>query len=111
MHFELSLVVQCPLVGTLYYGISHLIFLNYNFRCVTLRLLISCYFLISYVLYIGTPLDLSYSNISAIKVNGFSSSDLPPADLKQPAWKPYLYKGKQRMLFTIHKTVHAAMYD
>ncbi|KAM3707503.1 hypothetical protein ACJW31_02G029800 [Castanea mollissima] len=59
----------------------------------------------------GTPLDLSYSNISAIKVNGFSSSDLPPADLKQPAWKPYLYKGKQRMLFTIHETVHAAMYD
>lgn len=56
-------------------------------------------------------MDLSYSNISAIKVNGFSSSDLPPADLKQPAWKPYLYKGKQRMLFTIHETVHAAMYD
>lgn len=59
----------------------------------------------------GTPLDLSHSNISAIKVNGFSSSDLPPTDLKQPAWKPYLYKGKQRMLFTIHETVHAAMYD
>lgn len=59
----------------------------------------------------GTPLDLSYSNIFAIKVNGFSSSDLPLSDLKQPAWKPYLYKGKQRMLFTIHETVHAAMYD
>ncbi|KAM3702084.1 hypothetical protein ACJW31_04G000100 [Castanea mollissima] len=59
----------------------------------------------------GTPLDLSYSNISAIKVNGFSSSDLPPVDLKQPAWKPYLYKGKPRMLFSIHETVHAAMYD
>ncbi|XP_057956756.1 AP-5 complex subunit mu isoform X4 [Malania oleifera] len=58
-----------------------------------------------------TPLDLSYSNISAIKANGFSSLDLPPPDLKQPAWKPYLYKGKQKMLFTIQETVHAAMYD
>ncbi|CAN1854149.1 AP-5 complex subunit mu [Linum perenne] len=59
----------------------------------------------------GTPLDLNYLNIFAIKANGFSSSDLPPADLKQPAWKPYLYKGKQRILFTIHETIHAAMYD
>ncbi|KAK6117287.1 hypothetical protein DH2020_048958 [Rehmannia glutinosa] len=59
----------------------------------------------------GTPLDLSYSNISAIKTTGFSSADMPPADRKQPAWKPYLYRGKQRILFTIHDTVHAAMYD
>ncbi|XP_043710751.1 AP-5 complex subunit mu [Telopea speciosissima] len=59
----------------------------------------------------GTPLDLNFSNISAVKANGFSSSDLPPSDLKQPAWKPYLYKGKQRILFTIHETVYAAMYD
>ncbi|OWM78521.1 hypothetical protein CDL15_Pgr016245 [Punica granatum] len=59
----------------------------------------------------GTPLDLSYTNIFAIKVNGFSSTDLPPTDIKQPAWKPYLYKGKQRILFTILETVNAAMYD
>ncbi|XWS13964.1 hypothetical protein CRYUN_Cryun36dG0083600 [Craigia yunnanensis] len=59
----------------------------------------------------GTPLDLSYSNIFSIKVNGFSSLDMPLQDLKQPAWKPYLYKGKQRLLFTIHETLHAAMYD
>lgn len=59
----------------------------------------------------GTPLDLSYSNIFAVKVNGFSSSDLPPPDLKQPAWKPYLYKGKQRMLFAIQEIIRAAMYD
>lgn len=59
----------------------------------------------------GTPLDLNYSNIFAIKANGFSSSDLPPADLKQPAWKPYLFKGKQRIFFTIHETIHAALYD
>ncbi|WOL18804.1 hypothetical protein Cni_G27601 [Canna indica] len=59
----------------------------------------------------GTPVDLNFSNISAIKVNGFSSSDLPPTELKQPAWKPYLYKGKQRMLFMIHETINAAMYD
>ncbi|XVF38581.1 hypothetical protein REPUB_Repub20aG0114500 [Reevesia pubescens] len=59
----------------------------------------------------GTPLDLSYSNIFSIKVNGFSSLDMPPQDLKQPAWKPYLYKGKQKLLFTIHETLHAALYD
>ncbi|KAL2463994.1 AP-5 complex subunit mu [Forsythia ovata] len=59
----------------------------------------------------GTPLDLSYSNISAIKTTGFSSADIPPADRKQPAWKPYLYRGKQRILFTVHETVHASMYD
>lgn len=62
-------------------------------------------------LYYGTPLDLNYSNISAIKLYGFASSDLPPADRKQPAWKPYLYKGKQRIIFTIHEAVNAAMYD
>lgn len=59
----------------------------------------------------GTPLDLNYSNISAVKVNGFSSTDTPPVDMKQPAWKPYLYRGKQRILFTIHETVYASMYD
>ncbi|KAF7145362.1 hypothetical protein RHSIM_Rhsim04G0212200 [Rhododendron simsii] len=59
----------------------------------------------------GTPLDLNYSNISAIKLYGFASTDLPPADRKQPAWKPYIYKGKQRIIFTIHEAVNAAMYD
>lgn len=59
----------------------------------------------------GTPLDLNYSNISTIKLNGFSSSDIPPTDIKQPAWKPYLFRGKQRMLFTIYETINAAMYD
>ncbi|KAL0921991.1 hypothetical protein M5K25_005947 [Dendrobium thyrsiflorum] len=59
----------------------------------------------------GTPLDLNFTNIAAIKANGFSSADPPLADLKQPAWKPYLYKGKQRILFAIHEVVNAAMYD
>ncbi|KAK9146773.1 hypothetical protein Sjap_006676 [Stephania japonica] len=59
----------------------------------------------------GTPLDLNYFNISSMRANGFSASDMPPGDLKQPAWKPYLYKGKQRILFTIHEIVNAAMYD
>ncbi|KAI3979676.1 hypothetical protein MKX01_013771 [Papaver californicum] len=66
---------------------------------------------ISSALPFGTPLDLNYSNISAVRVNGFSSTDTPPTDMKQPAWKPYLYRGKQRILFTIHETVYAAMYD
>ncbi|KAI4345530.1 hypothetical protein L6164_012644 [Bauhinia variegata] len=59
----------------------------------------------------GTPLDLNYSNILTIKANGFSALDLPPSDQKQPAWKPYLYKGKQRILFTIHEILQAALYD
>ncbi|XP_020584821.1 AP-5 complex subunit mu [Phalaenopsis equestris] len=59
----------------------------------------------------GTPLDLNFANIASIKANGFSSADPPLADLKQPAWKPYLYKGKQRILFAIHEVVNAAMYD
>lgn len=59
----------------------------------------------------GTPLDLSYSNISAIRTNGFSPADLPPVDSKQPAWKPYLFKGKQRLQFTIYEIINAAMYD
>ncbi|ONK61661.1 uncharacterized protein A4U43_C08F32270 [Asparagus officinalis] len=59
----------------------------------------------------GTPLDLNISNNFAIRMTGFSTSDLPPADLKQPAWKPYLYKGRQRILFTIHETIYASMYD
>ncbi|KAI3522403.1 hypothetical protein L1887_00144 [Cichorium endivia] len=59
----------------------------------------------------GTPLDLSYSNISAIRTNGFSPADVPPVDSKQPAWKPYLFKGKQRLQFTIYEIINAAMYD
>ncbi|CAD5166103.1 unnamed protein product [Musa acuminata subsp. malaccensis] len=59
----------------------------------------------------GTPLDLDFAHVSVIKAHGFSSSDLPPAELKQPAWKPYLHKGKQRMLFMILETINAAMYD
>ncbi|XP_072997114.1 AP-5 complex subunit mu-like isoform X1 [Typha latifolia] len=59
----------------------------------------------------GTPIDLNYANMSTIRTTGFSSADLPPADLKQPGWKPYLYKGRQRMLFTIHEVIDAALYD
>lgn len=76
------------------------------YKCSTLLFTIR-----SHCFCVGTPLDLSYSNISAIKTTGFSQADMPPPDRKQPAWKPYLYRGKQRILFTIHDTVHAAMYD
>ncbi|KAF3794546.1 AP-5 complex subunit mu [Nymphaea thermarum] len=58
-----------------------------------------------------TPLDLNVSNILAVKANGFQASDLPPTDLKQPAWKPYIFRGKQRLMFSILETVYAAMYD
>lgn len=108
MHFVLSSVVQCLLVGNLYCGIPHLQFIMQPLRWFTAVLFVI--FNIP-LLDPGTPLDLSYSNISAIKTAGFSSADMPPVDRKQPAWKPYLYRGKQRILFTVHETVHAAMYD
>eukprot|EP00249_Psilotum_nudum_P020198 c27600_g1_i1 orf=232-2142(+) len=59
----------------------------------------------------GTPLDLSVLNLSSLRINGFSALDIPPTDQKQPAWKPYLYKGKQKILLTIAETVTAALYD
>lgn len=59
----------------------------------------------------GTPVDLGVANLSATRLNGFSSLDIPHTDLKQPAWKPYLFRGKQRILFMIHEVVSAAMYD
>ncbi|KAJ7564566.1 hypothetical protein O6H91_02G023100 [Diphasiastrum complanatum] len=59
----------------------------------------------------GTPLDLNPINITSIRLNGFTSQDIPPADQKQPAWKPYLYRGKQRILFALHEVITAALYD
>ncbi|CAM6092466.1 unnamed protein product [Calypogeia fissa] len=59
----------------------------------------------------GTPLDLNPINLAAIRTSGFSSQDVPHQELKQPAWKPYLYRGKQRILFTVDEVVTAALYD
>lgn len=38
----------------------------------------------------------------------------PPTDQvsqKRPAWKPYLYKGKQQIEFTIQEAIDCVMYD
>ncbi|EFJ28322.1 hypothetical protein SELMODRAFT_267388 [Selaginella moellendorffii] len=59
----------------------------------------------------GTPLDLNPITINAIKANGFSAQDIPPQDQKQPAWKPYLFKSKQKLVFALHEVVTAALYD
>lgn len=59
----------------------------------------------------GIPLSLAASTIALIRSNGFSFQDAPPTDQTQPAWKPYLYKGKQRILFTVSETVSVALYD
>ncbi|MCO5584390.1 hypothetical protein L7F22_038316 [Adiantum nelumboides] len=59
----------------------------------------------------GIPLFLAASTIASIRYNGFSFQDVPPTDQTQPAWKPYLYKGKQRILFTVSETVSVALYD
>ncbi|KAJ3681070.1 hypothetical protein LUZ60_015559 [Juncus effusus] len=59
----------------------------------------------------GTPLDLNQSNISLIRNTGFGSTESPPPAIRQPAWKPFLYKGKQRILFLTHETLNASLYD
>lgn len=59
----------------------------------------------------GTPLDLNPITLAAIRTNGFSAQDVPHPEQKQPAWKPYLYRGKQRILFTVEEVVTAALYD
>ncbi|KAJ4778106.1 hypothetical protein LUZ62_062363 [Rhynchospora pubera] len=59
----------------------------------------------------GTPVDLNQNNIAAIRTTGFGSADPPPADLRQPAWKPYLYRGRQRVLLMTQETINAALYD
>ncbi|KAL5206521.1 hypothetical protein ABZP36_034730 [Zizania latifolia] len=58
----------------------------------------------------GTPQDLNYANVTSIRTMGFSADPLP-TDQKQPAWKPYLYKGRQRTLFSSLETLNAALYD
>lgn len=59
----------------------------------------------------GIPLDIAAATIASMRSNGFSFLDVPPTDQTQPAWKPYLYKGKQRILFTVSEIVSAALYD
>jgi AP-5 complex subunit mu-1 len=59
----------------------------------------------------GTPLDVNSVNLAAVKSNGFTSLDVPVAEQRQPMWKPYLYRGKQRMAFAVHEVVTAALYD
>lgn len=59
----------------------------------------------------GTPLDVNSINLAAVKSNGFTSADVAVAEQRQPMWKPYLYRGKQRMVFAVHEVVTAALYD
>lgn len=60
----------------------------------------------------GTPLDLNAAILTSIRsAPGVATTEVPPADQKQPAWKPYLYRGKQKLVFSVHETVTAALYD
>eukprot|EP00850_Spirogloea_muscicola_P008021 SM000042S15288 [mRNA] locus=s42:95441:98522:+ [translate_table: standard] len=72
----------------------------------------------------GSPLDLDPARAAAVRWQGFTSADAPPADQKQPAWKPHLYKGKrlllptpcnferrQRLTIAVREVVTAALYD
>ncbi|XP_024365716.1 AP-5 complex subunit mu [Physcomitrium patens] len=66
---------------------------------------------ISSAMSFGTALDVNSVNLAAVKSNGFTSLDVPIAEQRQPMWKPYLYRGKQRMAFAVHEVVTAALYD
>jgi len=61
----------------------------------------------------GTPSDTSMANVKAIKRTGFPPNLPVPlsVDIKRPAWKPYLHKGKQRLEFLIREELKASQYD
>ncbi|XP_004349404.2 hypothetical protein CAOG_02654, partial [Capsaspora owczarzaki ATCC 30864] len=66
----------------------------YNFLCVAMPF--------------GAPLDTSPSNVRNLLTTKFP----PKASAeKQPAWKPVLFKGKQRIVFNVSETVRAVQYD
>ncbi|KAL6061238.1 AP-5 complex subunit mu-1 [Balamuthia mandrillaris] len=59
----------------------------------------------------GRPLEMNPACLGMIRKQGFPPSDTS-LSVKRPAWKPYLYKGKQQRLeFTIHEEIKAAQYD
>lgn len=59
----------------------------------------------------GQPLDLNPSLAATVASNGFGAADVPPPDQKQPFWKPYLYRGKQRLTLLVRERVSAALFD
>eukprot|EP01090_Pellita_catalonica_P023347 TRINITY_DN9553_c0_g1_i1.p1 TRINITY_DN9553_c0_g1~~TRINITY_DN9553_c0_g1_i1.p1 ORF type:complete len:472 (+),score=52.33 TRINITY_DN9553_c0_g1_i1:1-1416(+) len=65
---------------------------------------------ISAMMPFGSPVDTNLANIENIH-NGFPAQEDLPQGLKRPAWKPYLYKGKQRMRFVVRENIQAAQYD
>ncbi|PRP74777.1 hypothetical protein PROFUN_06638 [Planoprotostelium fungivorum] len=58
----------------------------------------------------GRPNDTHTDNISVIVRNGFAPFTPEPGE-KRPAWKPFLYQGKQKIDFLIRDYVHCAQYD
>eukprot|EP00743_Colponemidia_sp_Colp-15_P005881 GILK01006322.1.p1 GENE.GILK01006322.1~~GILK01006322.1.p1 ORF type:complete len:485 (+),score=57.00 GILK01006322.1:67-1521(+) len=51
----------------------------------------------------GTPIDTDVSNIRMIHRTGFPANE--SIQKKRPAWKPYLFRGKQRMEIVIQEDI------
>jgi len=58
----------------------------------------------------GKPMDTNMSNICSMVRMGFPSMD-SVGTTKRPAWKPYLYKGKQKVEFLVQDRIQCVQYD
>ncbi|GBG61197.1 hypothetical protein CBR_g19730 [Chara braunii] len=60
----------------------------------------------------GSPLDLSAVTLAAVRLHGFTAlADNVPGEQKQPAWKPYMFRGRQKISFKIVEILSASLYD
>eukprot|EP01119_Soliformovum_irregulare_P010421 TRINITY_DN2557_c0_g1_i2.p1 TRINITY_DN2557_c0_g1~~TRINITY_DN2557_c0_g1_i2.p1 ORF type:complete len:400 (-),score=113.13 TRINITY_DN2557_c0_g1_i2:40-1239(-) len=58
----------------------------------------------------GRPTFMNVSTVSNL-VQGFPASDVPSLTQRRPAWKPILYKGKQRIEFILQERIECVLYD
>ena len=56
----------------------------------------------------GSPIDTSAANVHRLLKEGFP---VGKTSQKRPAWKPYLYHGRQRLAITIEEQISAMQYD
>lgn len=58
----------------------------------------------------SVPIDTNITNVKSIRKVGFTQGS-SQADLKRPAWKPYLFRGKQKIDISLREEVSASQYD
>jgi AP-5 complex subunit mu-1 len=57
----------------------------------------------------GKPLDTNFSNLNTMIKQGFPVQE--GLTQRRPGWKPYLYRGKQRLEFIIQEKMQCVQYD